>query len=91
MASSYCKFFLYVSKDEQKRRFLERWISRRRTGNFLYRMSGNGITWDEYIDAYEEPSRTRAPNGLRAGIIPADHKWGTHLSVAAIFTTRFLI
>ncbi len=52
------KFFLNLSKKEQKRRFLERLTSPTRTGNFRPPMSERE-RWDDYMTAYEEMIRTR--------------------------------
>lgn len=81
------KFFLYVSKDEQKRRFLERLVLSEKNGKFSVSDVREREHWDEYIDAYEEIFENTSTGWAPWYIIPADHKWGTHLSVAAIMYT----
>jgi PPK2 family polyphosphate:nucleotide phosphotransferase len=78
------KFFLYVSKDEQKRRFLERLDLSEKNWKFSVSDVREREHWDEYIDAYEELFENTSTGWAPWYIIPADHKWGTHLSVAAI-------
>jgi PPK2 family polyphosphate:nucleotide phosphotransferase len=78
------KFFLYVSKDEQKRRFLERLDLSEKNWKFSASDVREREYWDAYIDAYEELFNTTSTEWAPWYIIPADHKWGTHLSVAAI-------
>ena len=78
------KFFLYVSKDEQKRRFLERLDLSEKNWKFSVSDVREREHWDEYIDAYEELFENTSTEWAPWYIIPADHKWGTHLSVAAI-------
>jgi PPK2 family polyphosphate:nucleotide phosphotransferase len=78
------KFFLYVSKDEQKRRFLERLDLSEKNWKFSVSDVMEREHWDEYIDAYEELFENTSTGWAPWYIIPADHKWGTHLSVAAI-------
>ena len=78
------KFFLNVSRDEQKKRFLERVEQPEKNWKF----SGNDILerrhWDAYMDAYEEMfNRTSTPHAPWY-IIPADHKWFTRFAVVSI-------
>ena len=78
------KFFLYVSKDEQKRRFLERLDLSEKNWKFSVSDVREREHWDEYIDAYEELFNRTSTKWAPWYIIPADHKWVTHLAVAAI-------
>jgi PPK2 family polyphosphate:nucleotide phosphotransferase len=77
------KFFLHVSKKEQKRRFLERAEEPKKNWKF----SGSDMTerdhWDEYQDAYEEMIRNTATKHNPWYVVPADNKWFTRVVVAA--------
>jgi PPK2 family polyphosphate:nucleotide phosphotransferase len=76
------KFFLHVSKKEQKRRFLERLENPEKNWKF----SANDIKerefWDDYMDAYEEMIRGTATEDAPWYVVPADNKWFTRVVVA---------
>lgn len=78
------KFFLHVSKEEQKRRFLER-IER---GDKNWKFSANDVRerqyWDAYTIAYEDCLRHTSTKWAPWHVIPADHKPTTRLSVAIV-------
>ena len=77
------KFFLHVSKKEQKRRFLERLENPEKHWKF----SANDIKerefWDEYMTAYEDTIQRTATKDAPWYVVPADNKWFTRLVVAA--------
>jgi len=77
------KFFLHISKKEQKRRFLERAEEPEKNWKF----SGSDMTerehWDEYLDAYEDMIRKTATKHSPWYVVPADNKWFTRVVVAA--------
>jgi len=77
------KFFLHVSKKEQKKRFLDRLQQSEKNWKFSAADLHERERWDNYKDAYEEmivnTSTPRAP----WFVIPADNKWFTRLAVAA--------
>lgn len=77
------KFFLHLSKKEQKKRFLARLEEPDKNWKF----SGADIRerefWDDYQDAYEEMIRSTATKHAPWYVIPADNKWYAHLAVAA--------
>ena len=77
------KFFLHVSKKEQKRRFLERLENAEKNWKF----SANDIKerehWDDYMVAYEDAIRRTATKDAPWYVVPADNKWFTRLVVAA--------
>ena len=77
------KFFLHVSKKEQKRRFLERLENPEKNWKF----SGNDIKergfWDDYMAVYEDTIRRTATPEAPWYVVPADNKWFTRLVVAA--------
>jgi PPK2 family polyphosphate:nucleotide phosphotransferase len=77
------KFFLNVSKEEQKKRFLERLENAEKNWKF----SANDITersfWDDYMKAYEDMIRHTASREAPWYVVPADNKWFTRIVVAA--------
>jgi PPK2 family polyphosphate:nucleotide phosphotransferase len=77
------KFFLHVSKAEQKRRFMERLDDPDKNWKF----SASDVTerghWSEYQDAYEEAIRNTASKEAPWYVVPADNKWFSRLLVAA--------
>jgi PPK2 family polyphosphate:nucleotide phosphotransferase len=77
------KFFLHVSKKEQKRRFLERLQNPEKNWKF----SANDIKerefWDEYMTVYEDTIRRTATKDAPWYVVPADNKWFTRVVVAA--------
>ena len=78
-----CKFFLHVSKKEQKRRFLERLETPEKNWKF----SGSDIQerghWDAYMTAYEDMIRNTSTKDAPWYVVPADNKWFTRVVVAA--------
>lgn len=78
------KFFLNVSRKEQKRRFLERLDNPDKNWKF----SGSDVTerafWNHYMDAYEAMIRNTATREAPWYVVPADNKWFTRLVVAAV-------
>ena len=77
------KFFLHVSKDEQKKRFLERIDNPEKNWKFSSADAKERGHWDEYMKAYEEMIRNTATKDSPWYVIPADNKWFTRLVVAA--------
>jgi len=77
------KFFLHVSKDEQKKRFLERIDQREKNWKFSTADSHERKFWDDYQRAYEEMIRATATEESPWYVVPADHKWFTRAVVAA--------
>ena len=78
------KFFLNVSREEQKKRFLKRLDDPDKHWKFSPADIRERDYWDEYIDAYEELINHTSTEWAPWYIIPADHKWVTRLAVAAI-------
>jgi PPK2 family polyphosphate:nucleotide phosphotransferase len=77
------KFFLHVSKEEQKRRFLERIDNPAKNWKFAMGDVEERKLWDDYMAAYEDMIRnTSRPEGPWF-VVPADNKWFTRLVVAA--------
>ena len=78
------KFFLHVSKDEQKRRFLARLEEPEKNWKFNAGDVKERALWDEYQRAYEDMLGSTSTNYAPWHIIPADHKWFARLAVADI-------
>jgi len=78
------KFFLHISKDEQKKRFLSRLEENSKNWKFSSADLSERAYWDDYADAYEDMIRHTATPDCPWFVIPADHKWFTRLVVAAV-------
>jgi PPK2 family polyphosphate:nucleotide phosphotransferase len=76
------KFFLNVSKKEQKRRFLERLDEPEKNWKFSASDALERQHWDEYMRAYEEMIQNTSTKRTPWHVVPADHKWFTRLVVA---------
>ena len=77
------KFFLNVSKKEQKRRFLERLEKPQKNWKFSAADLHERAYWDEYQQAYEDMIRNTATRSAPWYVVPADNKWFTRCVVAA--------
>lgn len=77
------KFFLNVSKKEQKRRFLERLETPDKNWKFSTADLHERASWDEYMSAYEEMIAATSTKHSPWYVVPADNKWYTRLVVAA--------
>ena len=77
------KFFLHLSKDEQKKRFLERLENPDKNWKFSMADASERNHWDEYQAAYEEMIRKTATKEAPWYVVPADNKWFSRLLVAA--------
>lgn len=77
------KFFLNVSKDEQKRRFLARLDEPAKNWKFDVGDVRERAHWDAYQAAYEDAIRRTAAPRAPWYVVPADKKWFTRLVVAA--------
>lgn len=76
------KFFLNVSRKEQKRRFLARLDEPEKNWKFSVADIRERSFWDDYMDAYEDMIRHTATTDAPWHIIPADNKWFTRIAVA---------
>ncbi|HXE33396.1 MAG TPA: polyphosphate kinase 2 family protein [Verrucomicrobiae bacterium] len=82
------KFFLHVSKKEQKKRFLERLEDSKKNWKFSMADVKERGYWKDYQEAYEEVIENTATKHAPWYVVPADNKWYTQLIVAsAIITT----
>jgi PPK2 family polyphosphate:nucleotide phosphotransferase len=77
------KFFLNVSKEEQKRRFMARLDEPAKNWKFSLADVEERGYWDDYQDAYDEAIRHTATSWAPWYVVPADNKWFTRLVVAA--------
>jgi PPK2 family polyphosphate:nucleotide phosphotransferase len=84
------KFFLNVSKKEQKRRFLERLENPEKHWKFSAADLAERSFWDQYTAAFEEAFSATSTDWAPWYIVPADHKWATRAVVADILTTALL-
>lgn len=81
------KFFLNVSKKEQKRRFLERLDRPDKHWKFSAADVAERQYWDDYMKAYQDALNATSTDWAPWYIIPADHKWVTRAVVADIVTS----
>ncbi len=77
------KFFLHLSKKEQKERFLARLDEPEKHWKFSEADVHEREYWNDYQDAFEDMIRHTASEHAPWYVVPADHKWFTHLVVAA--------
>jgi len=77
------KFFLHVSKKEQKKRFLDRLDKPDKNWKFSVGDVRDRQRWDEYMHAYEQMVRNTATVHAPWYVVPADNKWCTRLVVAS--------
>ena len=77
------KFFLHVSEEEQKKRFLERIDNPDKNWKFSSADAKERGFWKDYMKAYEDMIRNTASKHSPWYVIPADNKWFTRLVVAA--------
>ena len=77
------KFFLHVSKKEQKHRFLARTENPEKNWKFSTSDMAERQYWNEYQDAYEDMIRNTATRDSPWYVVPADNKWFTRVVVGA--------
>jgi PPK2 family polyphosphate:nucleotide phosphotransferase len=77
------KFFLHVSKDEQKARFLSRLDEPEKNWKFSLADAQERRHWGDYMDAYEDMIRHTASTHAPWFVVPADRKWFARLVIAA--------
>lgn len=81
------KFFLNVSKGEQKRRFLERLDRPEKNWKFSASDLAERGHWDAYMDAYEGALGATSTDAAPWYVVPADHKWVSRAVVADVLTS----
>jgi len=77
------KFFLHVSKEQQKRRFLRRLEEPARNWKFSLGDAKERRRWNDYMRAYQEMVQQTSSEHAPWYVVPADHKWFTRLVVGA--------
>jgi PPK2 family polyphosphate:nucleotide phosphotransferase len=82
------KFFLHVSKDEQKRRFLARLDNPEKHWKFSAGDVRERKYWNQYMEAYEDMLSATSTPWAPWHVIPADKKWFTRACVADIITAE---
>ena len=83
------KFFLHLSKDEQKKRFLERLENPEKNWKFSTADLKERQYWDDYQHAYEEMLSATSTSYAPWYVLPADDKWYTRLCLGAIIYFEF--
>ena len=83
------KFFLYMSKDEQKARFLERIDNPSKNWKFSTADAKERKYWDDYMKAYEELMSETSQKHAPWYVIPANDKWFTRLCITALIIREF--
>ncbi|HKZ38228.1 MAG TPA: polyphosphate kinase 2 family protein [Chryseolinea sp.] len=83
------KFFLNVSKEEQKKRFQERIDNPEKNWKFSFGDIKERSVWDKYQSAYEKAINATSTKHAPWHIIPADDKWYMRLAIAAIIHNQF--
>jgi PPK2 family polyphosphate:nucleotide phosphotransferase len=81
------KFFLHVSKDEQRKRFLKRLDDPRKHWKFSLADLAERGHWDDYMHAYEQAIAATNTKWAPWNIVPADHKWVTRAIVARVLAS----
>lgn len=83
------KFFLHVSKREQKKRFLERIEDPSKNWKFSLGDLKERAFWDDYQKAYEDAMSATSTESAPWFVIPADDKWFARLAIAAVIARQF--
>jgi len=83
------KFFLNLSKDEQKRRFIERIDDPKKNWKFSVGDLKERALWDEYQNAYQELIQHTATAEAPWFVIPADNKWSARIIISEIILQEF--
>lgn len=78
------KFFLHLSKDEQKERFLKRLDNEDKNWKFSSADVEERKYWNDYMEAYEDAINATATDDAPWYIIPADKKWFTRIAISNI-------
>jgi PPK2 family polyphosphate:nucleotide phosphotransferase len=83
------KFFLHVSKKEQKKRFLERIEDTAKNWKFSLSDLKERAFWDQYQEAYAEALSATSTDYAPWFVIPADDKWYARLAIASVIYRQF--
>jgi PPK2 family polyphosphate:nucleotide phosphotransferase len=82
------KFYLNLSKEEQKRRFLARIETPEKNWKFSLTDAKERAHWDAYMKVYQDAFRSTSTKWAPWYVIPADHKWFTHAAVADLIIAK---
>jgi polyphosphate kinase 2 (PPK2 family) len=82
------KFFLHVSREEQRKRFLSRLNDPEKHWKFSYGDLEESRLWDKYMAAYEEALTATSTEWAPWHVIPADHKWVMRALVSHVIVER---
>ena len=82
------KFFLNVSREEQRKRFLARLNTPEKNWKFSLADVKERACWDDYQKAFEALFNHTSTKWAPWYVIPADHKWFTHVAVADIIVSK---
>jgi PPK2 family polyphosphate:nucleotide phosphotransferase len=82
--TSVLKFFLHISKETQKARFLERLEEPDKHWKFSAADLAERSYWKDYVNAYEEAISATSTHWAPWYVIPADHKWSSRVLVAEV-------
>jgi PPK2 family polyphosphate:nucleotide phosphotransferase len=80
------KFFLHISKDEQRQRFEDRYNNPKKRWKFSMADLDERKRWDDYMSAYEDALSKTSTDSAPWYVIPSDRNWMRNLSVASILT-----
>ncbi|HUG90830.1 MAG TPA: polyphosphate kinase 2 family protein [Planctomycetaceae bacterium] len=80
------KFFLHLSKEEQRQRFLKRLTDPEKHWKFSPRDIEERSFWDDYIRTYEQMLTATSTPWAPWYVVPADHKWATRAIVASVLS-----
>lgn len=80
------KFFLHISKDEQKKRLLARLDDPEKRWKFDAGDVAERERWDDYMEAYEEAITETSTEWAPWHVVPADHKWVSRAIIAAVIS-----
>jgi PPK2 family polyphosphate:nucleotide phosphotransferase len=83
------KFFLHVSKAEQKKRFIDRIDDKEKNWKFSLADASERQHWDKYMQAYSEMLSATSTEHAPWFVLPADDKWFTRLCLAAVIYFEF--
>ena len=82
------KFFLNVSKEEQRQRFLARLNTPEKNWKFSLGDVSERRHWDDYQKAFDEVFNHTSTKWAPWYVIPADHKWFTHVAIADLIVAK---
>lgn len=84
------KFFLHISKEQQRQRFLERLERPEKHWKFSPADLAERAYWDDYTEAYEEALSATSTEWAPWYVVPADYKWATRAVVADVLTSAIV-